>query len=74
MAKEATRESRVDPQSIGVDRIGEIRDYLYVQSFIENSKMGVAVKVKAIDGKTSRAGLEDYRLMVARKGAIRMSR
>lgn len=73
MAEEAIREGRTDPANLGVNTIDDLRNYLYVEVYSENSSSAVSVQVIAADGKTSHSDLNDERLRVARPGFQRIA-
>ncbi|CAN5357418.1 hypothetical protein BH10ACI2_BH10ACI2_20090 [soil metagenome] len=73
MAEEAQREGRIDPQNMGVDRIDDLRNYVYATVFIDSGAKTVAVEIVTADGNTSRSDAGDYRLRISRPGYQRIA-
>ncbi len=73
MAEETLREGRIDPANLGVNTIDDLRNYLYVEVYSENSGTAISVQVTTADGKTSHSDFNDERLRVARSGFQRIA-
>lgn len=74
MAEEMMREGRINAQKLDANTIDDLRNYVYVEVYSENSAgAAVAVEAKTADAKISRSDFDDARLRVDRSGYKRIA-